>query len=764
MSLIKWFRKNNTKVMAVVVVVLMIAFIGGSALNYLLSPKKSLGHKAVAYFSGNMKIINADLSSARQELEILSILRADELLRSQDLRGVLLAELLFTEGRATTAVINQIRQIIRANRYNISDKQINCLYTRSMPSNIYWLLLKNEAQMAGIRISNEEVGELLAQTIPQLFKGQTYSQLVGSVINRYRIPESEILQTFGRLLSVYQYAQLICLSENVTNSQLMHRVSRENETINVEFVKLDAGYWIHDTRRASNIEHQEPNDEEIQKHFNKYKDIFAGVISEDNPYGFGYKLPDMVQLEYIAVKVDDVSPIVTPPTSAETEQYYQKHPEQFTESFRQDPNDPNSPLIDTTKSYAEVADVISKQLLRDKVNSKAERIIQDAKTLTETGFQDIELAKVDVEQLKQKAGDYEAVAKQLAEKYKIKIYSGRTGLFSAAEMEADKYLRRLYSLGNVRSAVKLTQTVFSIEQLQPDTSAKSSAGGALDVQRMRMYENVGPLRDSLEQLEALVRVIKAQKASAPETIDQSYSKSSIPLDDEIKSEDNKDVYSVKGKLVEDLNKLAVIDHGVLKSKAEEFVKLVDKNSWEIAIDKFNELYPPLPAFARKQGGTATGANDPNILKPERLTDLRRISNETLVALATQTADAPSQRVYVPEVKKWLTAGEAKIESHFVDQLYSLIPSGNDAVKTLLLMDFKPYASLYVIKEITIKRLEQDEYEKIKPKQLFTEEHIRAESLAAVHFNPENILKRMKFRSAGEEKKPADGGAESGDAS
>ena len=36
MSLVKWFRKNNTKIMAVVVIVLMVGFIGGSALTSLL--------------------------------------------------------------------------------------------------------------------------------------------------------------------------------------------------------------------------------------------------------------------------------------------------------------------------------------------------------------------------------------------------------------------------------------------------------------------------------------------------------------------------------------------------------------------------------------------------------------------------------------------------------------------------------------------------------------------------------------------------------
>ena len=35
MSLVRWFRKNKRKVMAVVVIVLMFGFVGGSYLQYL---------------------------------------------------------------------------------------------------------------------------------------------------------------------------------------------------------------------------------------------------------------------------------------------------------------------------------------------------------------------------------------------------------------------------------------------------------------------------------------------------------------------------------------------------------------------------------------------------------------------------------------------------------------------------------------------------------------------------------------------------------
>ncbi|GAH00890.1 unnamed protein product, partial [marine sediment metagenome] len=73
----------------------------------------------------------------------------------------------------------------------------------------------------------------------------------------------------------------------------------------------------------------------------------------------------------------------------------------------------------------------------------------------------------------------------------------------------------------------------------------------------------------------------------------------------------------------------------------------------------------------------------------------------------------------------------------------------------LVLEFKPDMSYYCLKKISVKRFEQEQYEAIKAIQIYREEHIQSQSLAAVHFNPENILKRMSFRWAGEEKAAAD---------
>jgi len=737
MNLVKWLRKNQSKVMAIVVIGTLIGFIGGSALTYLLSPQRTLGYKAVAYFGDNKKITNYDLVAARNELDILRMLRMENLLRSQDLQGILLGELLFSEARYTPAVINYLKQMIRASGYKISDEQLRSIYKRSVPTDMYWILLGKEAELAGIRISNEDVGRLLGRMIPQAFNGLTYSQFIGSLIKQRGIPEEQLLATVGKLLAIWQYAGLICSAEDVTSAQLSHLASWQNETVDVEFVRFNSTAFVQSQ--------DQPGEQELLEHFNKYKKFFAGDVNEQSPYGFGYKLPDRVQLEYIALKLSDVSSIVTPPTSQETEEYYRKHIKEFTKSVPSDPNDPNSPQVERVKSYAEVAGAISEQLLQGKIDSKAESILREAKTLTEAGLQDIDsdTEKLSPEQLRQKAGVYKIAAEQSGRKFNVKIYAGQTGMLSHTDMQMDRHLGRLFVAGYGYRPVPLTQIVFTVGSL--DTGAAEF----LDVQKPRIYENIGPIRDLSGQIMAMVRVVKAEKTSEPNNIDYTFSKSTLEFEpnEPGAGQDKQDanapsVYSVREKVAEDVKRLAAMN--TAKSKAEELIKLVAENGWDDAINKFNDLYK----------------GEPNMFRLENLTNLRRIPNASLETFVVQSSGSPQDRVFVREAQKWLSISEARIESRFIDQLYSLVPQDSNTVKNLpVSIEFKPHMSFYVIKNISVNRLSQQAYERIRATQAYRQEHLQNQSLAVIHFNPENIVKRMKFHPAKESTEPADANAQ-----
>jgi hypothetical protein len=733
MNLVRWFRKYNMKIMAFVVIGTMFGFIGGGSLLQQLSRRRS---GVLAYFGEKNEITDNDLLSARQELEILRMLRADALLRSQNLHGVFLGELLFTEQSTSPALINRIKQTIRTNQYRISENQINDIYKRqyqrqTIPPNIYWLLLQNEAQDAGIRISNTQVGELLGRAIPQLFEGQSYSQLIGTIIRHQRIPEEQILTTLGKLLAILQYSSIVCSNEDLTSRQIMQTASTEEERVNVEFVKFDSAVF------AEKLE--EPGADKIAEQFNKYKAIAPGAVSDENPHGFGYRLPDRVQLEYIAVKLDEVKTIVKRPTQDEIGDYYSRNKELlFTEEAPSDPNDPNSTPIKKTKSYAEVASSISQQLLNDKINSTAQNVLQEARTLTEAGLEDLEIesAKVTTEQFMAKAGDYKAAAAQLSEKYKIRVYTGKTGLLSPFDMQSDEQMAGLFLQGFGQNPVRLSKVVFAVDELA------ASELGPFDAPKPRMFENIGPIKDVMSSFRsdtggimAVIRVVDARKAAEPESIDVTYSIHSLKFDPNEGSTD-KETYSVKEKVTEDLKKLAVLE--TTKNRAEEFVALAKKESWTIAIEKFEELYGRLQQ---------RDANEPNAFRLQNYPGMRRISKANLETLALQGRGDPVTPFFL---------NESKVNQQFVDQLYSLVPPDKDKVESLpLVMEFKPDMSYYVIKDITVNRLYQENYKKTKTTLLFREEYIESQSLAAIHFNPENILKRMNFRAVRTEEQTTD---------
>jgi hypothetical protein len=736
MSLVRWFRKNNKKVMAVVVIGIMFVFIGGGTLTQLSRRATGL-HKTIAYFGDNRKITRQDLSNARRELDILRALQADVLLKNQDLRGILLGELLFTEQRTSPALLNHIKQTIRNYQYRISDKQINDIYRRSVPSSIYWMLLKNETKLTGIMVSHEQAGELLGKVLPQMYSGRKYSQIIQDIMNQYGLPEQRLLEIFSELLATMQYAQMICSNEDITSSQITQAVAIERESISADLVEFESSVF------ASTIAEPTPGTE--QAHFDKYKKFVAGEVSDENPCGFGYRLPDRVQLEYIAVRLDDVAPLISAPTNQEKEDYYNRNRLKpltaggFTEQVQIDPNDPNSAVKEQTKSYVEVIDDISKQLLKNKINVEANRILQEAKTITDPALDDIgtEPVKFTTEKLKEMAGDYETTTEQLSKKHNLKIYAGKTGQLSPEDIQKNEYLARLYLEGYGKNPISLSQIVFAVDDLT------ASELGPFDVAKPGMYQNIGPLKDLLGspwaglmdtsgQIIALVRVIKTTKAAEPQSIDQTFSTKSLTFETDAK-DDTEDVYSVREKVTEDLKKLAAME--TAKNKAEEFINLAAKDGWDSTIDKFNELY----------GKETTGdPNDPdaseNVTEPFKLQNLagmRRVSKATIQTLAAHSAGNPAAPLFLNGRKK---------QQRFVEKLYSLVPQDSNSVDTVpLLMEFKPDMSFYCIKNLSVQRISLQEYEKIKAMRLQTEDYIQSESMVAVHFNPENILKRMNFK-------------------
>jgi hypothetical protein len=509
----------------------------------------------------------------------------------------------------------------------------------------------------------------------------------------------------------------------VTDAEIRHLASYENETMNAECVQMQAYYFV-DQDLA-------PSDAEIQQQFNAYKAIPAGDPNEQNPYGFGYELPDRLQLEYIGLKLGDVASVVPAPTQEEMETFYRDNrSELFSEQVPTDPNDPNSPLMDRLKNFSEVAVEIRQQLTRQKITTKAEQILIDARNMADANLAPINSRQEDasLEELEDAAGSYGAIAENLSVKHGVPLYSGRTGLLSAVDIQTSERLGQLFVTAYGNDPVRLAQLLFSIEALG------ERAVTLMSVPEARMFRSIGPAHDLSaantpdlsDQIMALVRIVDVAATGAPESVEVTYSTRTLRIGD---SEDDEDsVYSVKEQVIEDLRKLAAWD--VTKTRAQEFIATATKDGWDSAVNQYNELYG---AQAKED------PNDPNVFEVQYLNGLRRIATEQLQVIAIQAAGNPAAPEYIRRLG---------IERRFMDRLYSLIPADKDSLaEAPMLMEFKPDQSYYCLRSLSIQRLDQQQFQNLRPMLLSREERAESQSLSVVHFNPENILERMDFRYA-----------------
>jgi hypothetical protein len=708
--------------MAVFVVAIMLAFVMPTVLQQLSRP--TAVKTAVAHFKPDGTITNKDIAAARQQLRLLQRIWAKQFLMAQkDFRLALLGELLFHDTGTAAAMSQEVKSTVRAKQWRISSREIDDFFAQIKGGNelspVYWLLLKAEARQAGIMISNSFAGEVLTSTIYQLTGGQIgANQFVRQIVDSWGISEEVILEAFGQLLSVVVYAQTMTSTEDITKPQLMHLVSQNTGKMDVEFVKFNSSFFVQEQRT--------PSQAELVGHFEKYREFFPGQTTSENPYGFGYKHPARVQLEYIALNLDDITSLVKPPTPEEAEEYYQKHRSRFTASIPVDPNDPNSEMTDRVKTYAEVAEFISEKLLQDKVVSKAEAIIGKARIFTEAGLADVENEQqITDEQFAQLAGDYEQAAEQLSKENNIKLYTGQTGLLVPGDFALDKYLGMLYVEGQNQSQIRLQKVVFATKSLE------ASHLGPYEVAQPRLYENIGPVKESLGRIMALVRVIRAEKPAEPTDINYIHDRTGLELDDEPQDDDSSKKEPLKDIVKEDLKRLKAMT--TAKKEAEKFLELAQEDDWDEIIEEFNERY------ASKNKGNDSSAP---VIRLQQQTGLRRLSSRNIATIRLNTDNLAGARDLIYQSIK---------RQKLIEKLFSLVPEDKTSPETLpLIMQFEPDTSVYVIKDISRSLSSQQEYELEKILSAYNEGVGVSQSLALFHFTPKNILKRMKFRWAGAE--------------
>lgn len=148
----------------------------------------------------------------------------------------------------------------------------------------HWFLLMREAQDAGLVGGTEDAISML---------GETPAETLAFFTTQSGESREFVLQTIAKYRGVMRLIRMYRMAGHFSDRRLRAASKELFHTAEVQFILIEA------SADAADIE---PNEEAIQEQFEEYADDLPG----EGEYGFGYKLPDRVKLEWIEIPAESV--------------------------------------------------------------------------------------------------------------------------------------------------------------------------------------------------------------------------------------------------------------------------------------------------------------------------------------------------------------------------------------------------------------------------------------------------------------------------
>jgi hypothetical protein len=247
--MIKWLRKYTKQIMVIVVLIAMFSFVGGSALVSFLSP--NLDKEPYARAFGH-EITGLDKRPAMRDTQILKTLFLDW-------------------------------------QYDMPNQRMTV---------DHWLLLAEEAERAGVVVTDQEVEEVLKQ-ITDFAAMRGIPDMLDYLRTKEAITPPEVRRAIRRHLAIRHHSEHLGGSSIPSEPQLRHYARDTAEKVKIEYVALDAEKFIN--------EKQPVTDAELALQYSQYKDFVAAEGKSD----FGYKYPRRVKVQAIVADLSKLQPLLT---------------------------------------------------------------------------------------------------------------------------------------------------------------------------------------------------------------------------------------------------------------------------------------------------------------------------------------------------------------------------------------------------------------------------------------------------------------------
>lgn len=410
---------------------------------------------------------------------------------------------------------------------------------RRIPNAQVFLLLQREAVQLGLAISDEQVREFYAANA---LTGTELSDL----LRRMQISERDLTSAIKAYLLVVSSADGAISAVKVSEPMVRAHYRDLNETVKISLIGINAADFLDQV--------DEPDDATLLEHFNTYKTFIAG--GDSGSFGFGYKYPERIRVEYLMASVDQLSAEVYI-SDDEAERYYREN----LDDYKIDP--PESEQVQEGAAqlayspFEAVRDDIVDELGRKRATDRAGDIM--ARVVGMVGST-VNAASTDIADLRQ-------VADRVQQKFKTRLRYVRTDLLTRAEASAEPFI------GKADRPQPFTSFAFSVKELQP-------AGT-----RGQAEFSVGRISSTFRDADGnrfVFRVLEAVKATQPSSLA------------EVKPEVTDDVMLLEA-------------YGLAKTKADELLASAEKgefasvllpsSSWRVTQpEPFSRLTRPYPSL------------------------------------------------------------------------------------------------------------------------------------------------------------------------
>lgn len=768
MSAMRWFRKNNKKIMVIAGCILMVAFLLPAA--FFRTSGRNPAEQEIAWFNDTdgkkIEITQGMLESAENELKALDMLkisninliysRQNEYYSKQKkyLPGFVNIEsgpifathiLLFSSINSDPQAMDSIRwyrnELYRKaessdwaqeeDTLNFLKESIQRLTgVEGRDAAYYYLLLANEAQQMGILPTVNTVDQLLGVRQIQNIK-------IADILKRCNLRETgQLKKAVANYVAIVRYCDLVTKPLAISMPQLKKYIRDDIQEENV------SGTYV--AFRAFQFRNQigEPKLEELREQLNQYKDCEPEKVTEENPYGFGYRLPDRVKIEFLMIDLDQVQKGIEKKFEQKDilqrgnllQSYWNEDKTWYLKQYQSRQKNPENDSAEKSNDDSQDERYARLEWEKNKVWQKrqallaAKNLVNKARDNSQKILSLAELKQLSPDQRATRAADYPDLVKQLKKNSSpndpnILYDPDYDGYYFSAQ---DLY--RLGWLGNAvlqrpnQTPLPVADILFQCRPLHQGIVTR------LDETPVELYEDIGPLTagsPGSEKAVYLVRIVSVDPARPPVSL---YDDGSLgPAPDSFDPNENNPLFQ---RVDQDWQKLQ--SFSLATDEANRFAESTDPN-WAGAIAKINEEHnrdPNLPGPIQENSLENTKQQIENFR--QQITQIQNIlqkNPQMANYFQSQLQKIQLQIMGIYQLrKKAMELAQQRQEKNTADQDRAVLRR-EDKLTCL------------VFKNLKLPPASQQEYLRRKP--MIAQDTILSEQelLAVIHLTPGNIEKR-----------------------